>query len=93
MNSIVIKIYPPFSDAAGSKEIEINFMEDQINFKDLIYKMIEMHPEMNVIFPDSLNENNIYGSCFPVRGGKLLSLGDDLKPFDIIDLYGSLNGG
>jgi hypothetical protein len=93
MNSIVIKIYPPFSYAAGCKEIQILFKDDYICLEDAIKKMIDLYPKMSEFFPDLLDLNNLYGSCFPVRKGELLNLHDILKPSDIIEIFGSLDGG
>lgn len=93
MNSIIIKIYPPFSYAAGCKEIQILFNDDHICLEDAIKKMIDLYPKMSEYFSDFLNADNLYGSCFPVRKGELLNLHDMLKPSDVIDIFGSLDGG
>jgi molybdopterin converting factor small subunit len=93
MYNFYVRIYPPFSDIVGDRQIILKLESKEIKFVDAVKKLVDLYPKMNEIFPVALSKENIYGVCFPVINGKLIRLEDNIKSGDIIEIYGSIYGG
>lgn len=93
MLSIELKLYPPFSDVVGGRKLQLKFDCEFVTLETVFKALLENHPDIEKIYPSRITNENIYGFCYPVRQGELLKLNENLRSGDIIEIYGSLQGG
>lgn len=93
MKTIYVKLYPPFSGSIGVSKVEMEIENEYIHFKTLLYYLKNKDPIIADIMPYEISKENLYGFCFPVRKGELLGFDDIIYTGDLIEIYGSLQGG